>query len=610
LYWESISYATLFSAGIAAVVAVVRQRSNQAVEGWHPAYGIPIVLSILAVAASLAEPVMVEAFYPLLFVALYALVVYGRPRVAPMEVVAGTLGVYAVGLAALKLPPVWPEADPRLLPYLWLVLGLSVAAAALAAAGLALLQPPRALAVLQGCAVGAGLALLGLMFLLHTRASTMLYGDPLSLGLAGALMASIAAAAFLGEESLAAYGVGLFALAAALYRLSSAGYVRAPGFEALGYWLGVYLVVVGLPRLLVVARKGSAEMFKGMWHWLFAGLLLGVASLASTTPYSALVPIYAAAAAMAGFGQALGLLAGIVASSASFVIASSWHPYMGVLVASIASLAVVAARRCPPPRVAAVLLLAGLALAAYTGAGWNHESTSIRLTPVGLGSLAETAKPDPMVVHDYFMLYLGAKNESVLYSLLVSRMDEDEALEIVRFAHAIRVLAEKRGIHDAYNLTQLTLPEKMPSLLVRVEPPGVVLHVPPSVLLSGSAYGSGVARAGLSLARVGFDGNVTLKLARGYLALVSDPSRTDGDALRYAIYTAMAVSWAMRGNLSATAPLLLSALNGSLTASPLYAVADVVVLRFGLLAALASGVLLAVAPVAAARETIISKKLV
>jgi hypothetical protein len=161
-------------------------------------------------------------------------------------------------------------------------------------------------------------------------------------------------------------------------------------------------------------------------------------------------------------------------------------------------------------------------------------------------------------------------------------------------------MAEEKGLEDPYPVTNLTLPEKMPSLVVKLEPLGVEAVLPARIVLLGGNYTGPVTMRGLDLLKASLSG--VGGLGRSYLVLVSDPARTDGDALRYTLYAAMCVSWAERGNLSETAPLVFSALNGSLSVSPVEAVVTVRVLPLGLLAAGASGVLLVVAAPLAARE--------
>ena len=599
MYWEGITYLSLAAAALAAARAVMAasRHGYRGAAAWSPLYGVPALLLALAFLAALVEPVRVEALYPLLFLAVFACSSLLRPRLSPLAVLATALGVYAVGVAALHLPPVWPRADPRLEPGLWLVMGLLFAAGGFAAAGVASEPGRRLPGVLGGAAAGLGLALLGWLFLSSTRVASMLYGDPLSLGLL-ALLVGLLYGAWRGSPL--GYAAGLLGFAAAAGRTESMGFLKAYGMAAVGYWTGVYLLLVAAPRVYEEARRGWAEV-SPVLPGAAAAVLAAIAAWAAVEPYSSLVPVYAAAAGLLGFGASLGFVAGAVAAPAGFLVAEAAPAYLGVLAVSLASAA--AAWLRGRPRWGLVALLLGLAAASYTGAAWVHHSVDARLQPVGLGGLAEAGKPDPTVVHDFFMIYLGAKNESVLYSLTAPKLGREEALRLVSFAHAIRVAAERRGIRDPYNLTQLSLPEKMPSLLLRVEPLGVVVEVPPSAVLNGASYSSGVLVHGLGLSMVSVPGDLLLRLGDGYLALVSDPHRVGGDALRYAIYASMCLSWSRRGSLNETARLLLSALNGSLGAASVEGRVFVAELPAGLVAVGAAVALLAAAPVAAARES-------
>ncbi len=586
VYWEPAVYSALLADSAAAALSIAGRRRYAS-----KLSPIPLLLVVLgALLLVRYEPFAEEALYPLLFVSGLLLATRIPRTEDPVRLLAGTFSVYAGVLAALQAVNSVVTIDPRL------VLHVEVALAALSlAAGLAsgyVLSGERWGLALAGLLSALGLAALGYGFLMDTGLGAVLRGDTLVLSMLALLVASTGGLAY---EPRLLYGL----LAAAAGAAGMALYDRVPYIECSGpgcgaiglaAWL-VFLVVV-LPyaalRLREALRASVSENLPLEAVLNERVLLLGAAvilliacvSVPRNVDFSQVVPVAAMVLAAAAVGGGLlGLAVPVAAGALAWLAHGAW---LGAAAASLAGLALMSVRRRVARRAFLASMLVALLAAGYIGAGWLPHSVEARLEPVGLDGLAPIAKPSEEVVHDYFLLYIGVKNQSVLYAILAPKLGKEEALKMARFAHAIAVAARHRGISDPYPLERIELPQEMPSLLLRVD--GVSVAVPQSVILSGRSYVSEKPLLeGLNLLRLIVPGNVTRQLRLDYLALVSNPNFTDGDALRYTLYTAMAISWVEKNSLNMTAELVFKALEGNLTVKPVTGVITESVLPLGVL---------------------------
>ncbi len=202
------------------------------------------------------------------------------------------------------------------------------------------------------------------------------------------------------------------------------------------------------------------------------------------------------------------------------------------------------------------------------------------LTPEGLGWLAPAPKPNQEVIHDFYIVYLGAKNASIAYSILEPKLGKKEALRLARFFYAISIAAKEHGVRDPYNLTQLMHPEKLPTLRASLDcrDSKARLELLPRLALCPSEFRSEDFNTTLepppfaSIQAIRLARSEACKLAHDYLIMVSNPELTDGDALRFAIYTAMLVSWGEVGNASRLAKLIFGyAFNNTVRVEPVEA---------------------------------------
>lgn len=245
------------------------------------------------------------------------------------------------------------------------------------------------------------------------------------------------------------------------------------------------------------------------------------------------------------------LLAGLPSSDAFALEA------LGVLIAGFVSSAHLP-RRLRVARLA--LLYAGVGLlAAAVAVPVQPLAVHCRIVKLGLDGAAPAPMPSERIIHDFYLLYLGAKNESLVYALLEPRLGRSKALEMARFCHAIRVAARARGINDTYPIYALQHPQTLPALTADTDC-GVRLKLPPSIALCPSSLQPGVEVNLTGYPALLHPVHVILEepcvLARDYLVLLGDPRLTGRDALRYAIYTSMLVSYGEGRNLTDTARLL------------------------------------------------------
>ncbi len=584
MYWEPPLYLAMAVDAVADTQAVFMGRRRGFERPLEPSplyYGSLVLVALSLVFLRIYEPFM-DAVQPLLL-AVLGLLAASRlaRRVAPVEVLASSLGLFSLGLVASNVAAGAVTYDPRgrlVVPLVLAVLGL---ASGIAAGAAARVEPGRR-PVAAAAVAALGLAVLGLWFLVDTRLGMLLFGDALCFAALGIIVASSTAAVSRGAVRAAALFLAVVAAAVMWVKVYSGGvpYVTCVGACSLFGWaLGVYLILVVVPRLYAeVTEKGMpGDLFEAALSpdglVLAATVVLVVAAASAAKPFTSMDVFYvpvatllAAAAAGGGWGV---FAATVLASAAGWAAAGVWAAVAAASALGAAAYAAaragVLARFLPRPGIAwAAALLVALLAASYTAVGWRSVEAETLVKPVGLGAPGEVAKPSQEVVHDYFLLYLGAKNESLLYALMAPKIGAKEALEMARFAHAIRLAAEKRGIKDPYDIKDLPAVERMPSLLVELEKLGVKVALPPFAVLSGHPYGSNTTVEGLSLYRVEVPGNTTKLLGETYLAMVSDPKLTDGDALRYAIYASLCLSWERTGTLNQTAKLLLSALAGEL----------------------------------------------
>ena len=206
------------------------------------------------------------------------------------------------------------------------------------------------------------------------------------------------------------------------------------------------------------------------------------------------------------------------------------------------------------------LLYAGLALLlAPVVVPIQPLAVHCRIVDISLDGRAPAPAPSERIIHDFYLLYLGAKNETLVYALLEPRLGRSKALQMAQFCHAIRLAAEARGINDTYPIYALQHPQTLPVLTARTDC-GVRLELSPLITLCprGLEPGADVNVTGYAsfLHPIHVMLDKPCELARDYLVLIGDPRLTGRDALRYAIYTSMLVSYGEGRNLTDTARLL------------------------------------------------------
>ncbi|ALL00835.1 hypothetical protein Pyrde_0785 [Pyrodictium delaneyi] len=588
MYWEPALYLALSAEAIAAAYAVGRGMR----EGYDrpfetgPVYRVGLVLTAVSFLLALRFDVMVTV--PSLMLLASSLAVLAgarlRLRMSPVEALASTIAFYSFALASLAARAAVLDLDPRgeaLLP--WVLLTLA-AGWGLLAALVTMSEPQRSIAAVMGLLGGVGLAALGFWLLFNTRIGSPLYGDALSMALLALLVTGAAIASRLSPYLVLASGVIAALLAGRSLLAGGVPYIACTGScgSLATAWL-IFVIVVAAPRLYLEAETVRGRMRAAGLETVFSPstlasasvLLAGLAAWASLQgslsigTVAAVSVLVASAAAGGGSASALVLFLG--------AIAAIYSPALGIVVSAIAAVAVPALLRnqrlgpLNPPKglvYGLLLVVIGLAAGGYIAATLGHSmQAEASITVAGLGPAKLVQPPSDEVTHAFFQLYLGVKNETLLYALLAPKLGKDEALKMVEFAHAVRLAAEKRGINDPYNITELDIPRKMPSLETRIETNGVsaTVNVPASSILYGHPYTSGVERAGLDLVSVTLPSNVTKALTDIYLRLVSDPKLAGDDALRYTIFAAMAVSWRETGTLNMTAQLIFDSLLGNNT---------------------------------------------
>lgn len=587
MYWEPALYLALSVEAVAAAYAVgrgMREGYDRPFEA-GPVYRVGLVLTAVSFLLALRFDVMVTV--PSLMLLASSLAVLAgarlRLRMSPVEALASTIAFYSFALASLAARAAVLDLDPRgeaLLPWVLLTLAASWG---LLVALVTMIEPKRSIAAVMGLLSGVGLAALGFWLLFNTRIKSPLYGDALSMALLTLLVTGTAIASRLSPYLMLASGVIAALLAGHSLLAGGVPYIACTGScgSLATAWL-IFVIIVAAPRLYLEAETVRGRRAAGLETVLSPSmlasasvLLAGLAAWASLQGslsigiVAAVSVLAASAAAGGGSASALVLFLGTVAAI--------YSPALGIVVSAMAAVVVPALLRNqrlgplnPPKGLVHGLLLVviGLAAGGYIAATLGHSmQAEASITVARLGPAKPVQPPSDEVTHAFFQLYLGVKNETLLYALLAPKLGKDEALKMAEFAHAVCLAAEKRGINDPYNITELDIPRKMPSLETRIETNGVsvAVNVPASSILYGHPYTSGVERAGLDLVSVTLPSNATRALTDIYLRLVSDPKLAGGDALRYTIFAAMAVSWRETGTLNMTAQLIFDSLLGDNT---------------------------------------------
>ena len=491
-------------AALAAVACIRLLRGGEVPRGYLlavAALGLASTLYGLAVAPGL------PALYPLgVFTGVVAALLLGGggPGLTPLLALLG-------GAALAAYAPV-ASLDPRGGAALYAVLGLASLASGLVAAGYALREREERL-VWFGAVLGAAALGVNAYWVAARTFSPYPPGGAVS---AAALLA-VLGGLFAERPWARLYGG---------YASAALGLVAA-GFEPYSFatlpvvaWIGAVAVPAYLAAMVAwrEARRLGLDALLGLVPPLFT----------LYAPVSGLLP---------GDAGSLEVFSAGVAGAA-LLLGGGW-------------------RRAAPT---ALLYYAGLAALAV---GLLAPSIPIvakcDVVALKLGPAAPAPKPSERVIHDFYLLYIGAKDPAALYSLLAPKLGEKKALQMARFCAAIGAAARAMGVNDTYPLYNATHPEHMPSLVAYTDC-GVVLHLPPDIALCPATlepgdvnitgYGAFTQPIHVIL------GNASCTLARDYLVMVSRPGYTGRDALRYAIYTAMLVSMGEGRNLTDTARLI------------------------------------------------------
>ncbi len=360
----------------------------------------------------------------------------------------------------------------------------------------------------------------------------------------------------------------------------------------LGYWLAaetrihqpfigepliVLLWLLGVTPLLSrfeVSRLILPPVIGGLAAGVFLGYTPYVEPLAKGLEYVGVVAeslialAYAAyTAARKGFRVAASEAAIVSVVAIASLVAAYSAAYLHVQLSSSGLLFAVALLAAGIGAVVKGVRLEGLGLfvaatvliASLLSAGVHSVMCSVE--PVGLDGLAPAPKPDPRVVHSYYPLYWGVLNESTVYAWLAPIEGKVQALEFVRFVHAIRVAALKKGLRlDGLNLS-MPYPEEMPRLIARLECLSTTTPLGPSVAevrqrISLNSSPIETIAGFIQPLELRLEPSEARRLALDYLVMVSDPNATERNAIRYAIYTALVISWSEYRSLNDTARLL------------------------------------------------------
>ncbi|AEM38656.1 hypothetical protein Pyrfu_0787 [Pyrolobus fumarii 1A] len=384
----------------------------------------------------------------------------------------------------------------------------------------------------SGVASACILGVLSTWMILTTRIHVPLVGEPLV-----ALMLVVASLCVVGGcASRANVGRGVaLASMGVLSSLALAGYtpymrVYGSGIEAVP---GIVGVAVGAWTILPVLVRREARVTPSDLQLIG----LGVA-----TPIEAVAPVPLVARAGALLVTVMGIsLAGVAASimSTRRTRLADILPKVGICVGVLALLALLAAPRVP-------------------------IAVECSVKPVSLGETGPAPIPDTSIVHYFYPLYWGVINQTIVYSWLAGSVGKEAALEFARFTHVLRLAAEAKGINvSALNISSKH-PSSIPQMIVEIDCLGTSLVLPPAVAACPSSITPNGTYVRLDLwslewlDSIELSKNESCKLARDYLIMLSDPKLTGNDALRYALYTAMVVSWGERGDLTGTAKLLLN----------------------------------------------------
>lgn len=619
MYWEPVLYLALLSEAVAAALAIrrgMREGYDKQLES-SPIYRVGFVLVLMSFIFAMRFDVMVTI--PSLMLLASSLAVLAgtrlRARMSPVEVLGSAIAFYSFALASLAARGAVLDIDPRgrgLL--LWILVALSAGLGLLSALS-TLEKPRRGIAALMGLLSGVGLVALGYWLLMETRVGTPLYSDALGSALLALLLAGAAIASGLSLYLVMAAGILAVLFASRSLLAGGVPYIVCTGNcgSLAMSWL-IFSVIVALPRLYLEAAErrdrirsagvnvalsppvlaSASVLAAGVAAWVAAQGTVGIAPMA-------VAGILAAAAAVGSAAVAVLLVGGAVAV---------YSPVLGLIAAAAVALVCTVLRgrnlgffSAPRSVLPGLLLVAvGLAAGGYIVATLGHVSEAKASIEVsGLGPLASIQPPSDEATHAFFQLYLGVKNETILYAILEPTVGKEEALRMVEFAHAIRVVAEKRGIQDPYNITELDIPREMPGLKAVLDVNGmhIPVEIPASSVLYGHPFNTRVIRAGLDLVSVGLPGNATSALTSAYLGMISNPGLVDGDALRYSLFAAMAVSWRETGSLNMTAQLIFDMLLGNVSGSgTVVAGVDIARAPLGVLALAVYGACIVAAPLA------------
>ncbi|MET1101094.1 MAG: hypothetical protein ABWW69_01250 [Pyrodictiaceae archaeon] len=178
--------------------------------------------------------------------------------------------------------------------------------------------------------------------------------------------------------------------------------------------------------------------------------------------------------------------------------------------------------------------------------------------------------PNPLVAHGFFLVYGALKGYKPAIAILISNVTAEEAAKRLSTIGMLRSIFENMGVKDPYNISTVTLPNRLPSMIIEVEWNGRILkaYVNPSELLAKCRvvvrpYSKAFLVTGI-IAVGSIQGMSTRRVLEDYLKLylwmVSRPEYSRENTIVYSIYAAELASWCLVGSLGKTFTLMLNIL--------------------------------------------------